>query len=483
VEPTITPPSELTDLLGRVALRLRLRHALRDLVYGSWAGCATGVLLLLLSKFLWLGVPGIVAAGAALAACQLAGLGVGLSRKVLPETGLALLVDKGLGTREQIVSALEASQVVRPDAALSSALVERARLLAGRLDPAEAVPLVRRREMRPLLFLPLGLALLPALMLLPPFTGSAEPRPDGVDEQVVEEGEALEDRLQEIEQEAGEELPEEIREQLAELAEELQNEQLDAEEALQRIEQMQDQLEQFQEDLADKSEAEELQQAAEQLQHSELTQELGEALEVPDFEKAAAAAEKMAQKAAEASAAEQQQAAQALSQAAQQLAESNPELAEKMQQMADQMNQMSQQGQQGQGMTPEQQQALQQMAQQLQQMQQDGLAEQLKQDSASASRSSSDTDAAPDPEYVRRSTAGARRRTGRTSRDGEGLPECSAAPDPCSFHKGGRSASQTARDASDRRPILRPTVCPPARPPIARACIEHRPTPAPGTSA
>ena len=381
MESTITPPSELTDLLGRVALRLRIRHALRDAVYGAWLGCAAGALLLVLSKFVWLGLPGIVLAAVVLAMCLLVGLAVGLSRKVLTETGLALLVDRGLGTREQIVSALEASQVVRSDAALSGTLVERACELAGRLDPAEAVPLVRKRELRPVMFLPLGLALLPGLMLLPPFTGSATPRPEGMDEQVVEEGAALEERLQEIEQETGEELPEDIREELAQLAEELQNEQLDAEEALQKLEEMQNQLEQFQEELADKSSADELQQAAEELADSKITEDLGEALQEPDLEKAAEEAEKMAQKAADATAAEQQAAADAMERAAQAMAESNPEMSQKMQEAAEAMQQMAENSQQGKESGSEMsQQQMQQLAQQLQQMEQDGLAEKLKED-------------------------------------------------------------------------------------------------------
>ena len=381
----LSPPDELQRLLDRVARRLRVRHAVRGAAFGLWAGCAFGALLVLASKVVWLGIPVGFLAGAAVFLGLLAGLLVGLSRKVLTDTGLALLVDRGLGTREQIVSALEASLVVGDGDALDLAdnLVRRGRELAEELDPAKAVPLVRKPEARPFYFLPLGLALIPALMFLPPFRGIADPTRRGMDEEVVEEGAALEQRIEEMQQEMEAALPEDIREELAELTEDLQNEQLDAEEALQKLEEMQEQLEEFQEELAEKSQADELQEAAEQLSQSELTQELGEALAEPDLEKAAEAAEKLAEKAGEASAAEQQAAAQAMQQAAEALSESNPELSQQMQEMAQQMQQMAenqQTGQGSQGMTPEQQQAMQQMAEQLQQMQESGVAEQMAQD-------------------------------------------------------------------------------------------------------
>jgi hypothetical protein len=380
----LSPPDELRRLLDRVARRLRVRHAIRGAAFGLWAGCALGVVLVLVSKAVWLGVPVIGLASAAVLLGMLAGLLFGLSRRVLSETGLALLVDRGLGTREQIVSALEASLVVGdPDSVdMADLLVQRGRELAQELEPARAVPFVRRNEARPFYFLPLALALVPALTLLPPFRGIADPTRRGMDEEVVEEGEALQERIEEMQQEMEAELPEDIREELAELTEDLQTEQLDAEEALQKLEEMQEQLEEFQEELAEKSPADELQEAAEQLSQSELTQDLADALAEPDLEKAAEAAEKLAEKAGEASAAEQQAAAQAMQQAADALAESNPELSQQMQQAAQQMQQMAENQQSGgsEGMTPEQQQAMQQMAEQLEQMQQSGLSEQMAQD-------------------------------------------------------------------------------------------------------
>jgi hypothetical protein len=382
VDTLLSPPDEIQHLIDRVARRLRARHALRGALFGLWGGVGVGAALVLVSKLIWFGIPAwqLGAAAAALGMCT--GFLIGYGRRVLSDTGLALLVDRGLGTREQIVSALEASTVIGDTDAmnLSEQLVERARRLATELEPAEAVPLMRRHEMRPLYFLPLGLALVVGLMFLPPLSSLATPTSDGADPEVVEEGEALEEKIQAIAEEMDAELPEEIREQLDQLAEELQSEELTADEALAELEEMQDELEQFQEDLEQESQADELQQAAEELSQSELTQDLAEALAQPDLAQAAAEAERLAEKMNEASAAEAQAAAGAMQRAAEALAESNPELAQQMQQMAQQMQQAASEQQQGgdsSSMTPEQAQAL---AEALQQMQQGGMSEQLQQD-------------------------------------------------------------------------------------------------------
>jgi len=381
-EPIETAPEELEALLARVERRLRLRHAAHAAVLGTWGGCVLAALVLLASKFAWLGVDAAWLAGGAVLLGTACGLIAGLFRRTLDPTGRALLVDKQLGTREQIVSALEAARLdpLGDPHELTAALVDRGRSLAASLDPATAVPLIRRREMKGLFFLPLALAVLVGLLFVPTLGSIALPLNPGQDPEVVEEGESLEERLEEIQQQADAELPDDVKEQLANLAEELQNEELTAEEAQEKLEEMQDQLEQFQEELADKSQADELQEAAEELSDNEITEDLGEALQEPDLEQAAAEAEKLAEKMQQASAAEQQAAAGAMERAAQALAESNPELSEQMQQMAQQMKEAGQQGGgegQQNGMTPEQ---MQQLAQQLQQMQDDGLAEKLKQD-------------------------------------------------------------------------------------------------------
>jgi DNA repair exonuclease SbcCD ATPase subunit len=310
-----------------------------------------------------LGIQPWIVAVAAVVGCALGGLAVGLSRRCLDQTGCALLVDRGLGTREQIVSALEAAQksaiagdVAATGSALAYALIDRGRELAEELDPAAAVPLIRRRLLWP------SLGLIPAL---------------------VEEGQDLAERIQEITEQSDVELPEELRDQLDELAEQLKNEELTPEEAREKLEEMQDQLAEFQEQLADKSTADELQQAAEALADNPITEDLAKALEQPDLEQAAKEAEKLAQKAAEASAAEQQAAAGAMQQAAQALAQTNPELAQQLQQAAEALSQAAQNqgegqdGQDGQGLTPEQ---AQQLAEQLKKMQADGMAEKLADD-------------------------------------------------------------------------------------------------------
>ncbi len=377
------PPDELNKLLDRVAFRLRLRHAVHGAVFGLWAGCALGVLWMIASRFLWFGFSPLWFAGGALGTGLLVGLAIGLSRRCLDETGCALLVDRGLGTREQIVSALEASRegIVDAGSALSFALVDRGRSLAAELDPSTAVPIWRRRERRPLLFLPLGLAALPAVFFIPPINSTNFFNLPGMNEEVVEEAEQLQDRIEEIQEESEAALPEDIQAELEQLAEDLQRQKLTPEEAQEKLEEMQDQLEQFQEELADKSSADELQQAAEELADSELTEDLGEALQEPDLEKAAEEAEQMAQKAADASAAEQQAAADAMQRAAQALSESNPEMSQKMQEAAEAMQQMADNSAQGKEAGSQMsQQQMQQLAQQLQQMDQDGLAEKLKED-------------------------------------------------------------------------------------------------------
>lgn len=375
-------PEELQRLLDRVERRLRLRHSLHGAVLGAWAGCVVAALVLLASKLIWLGPHAPWIAGGVLGFSVLVGLTVGLMQRTLDDTGRALLVDKQLGTEEQIVSALEAARLdpLGDPHDLSAALVDRGRILAGSLDPSTAVPLARKRELRFAYFLPLGAAALVGLLFVPTLGSIALPIRDDQNPEVVEEGEELQDRIEEIQEQMDAELPEDVREELAKLAEELQEEALTPEEARDRLEEMQDQLEQFQEELADKSEADELQQAAEELAGNEITEDLGEALQEPDLEQAAQEAEKLAEKMLQASAAEQQAAAGAMERAAQALAESNPELSQQMQQMAQQMKEAAGQqgdGQNGQGMTPEQ---AQQLAEQLQKMQQEGMTEKLKQD-------------------------------------------------------------------------------------------------------
>jgi len=382
LEPLIEPPQELQKLLSRVAWRLRVRHGAQGAILGLWVGIALAAIVIITGKFTWLPLTPLLLGAICVGAGLFSGLAVGMARPLLDATGRALLVDKGLQTREQIVSALEASRTVLTgeQGDLNDTLVERGRALAGELDPATAVPLWRRGWLKHLLLQPLGIAGLASLLLIPAFTEGTFRIKPGQDEEVVEEGQELEERIEEILEQGQEQLPEEVREELEALAEALQNEELTPEEAREQIEEMQDQLAEFQEELEQESAADELQQAAEELAQSEVTEDLGEALQEPDFEKAAQEAEKLAEKMQQASAAEQQAAAGAMQRAAQAMAESNPELAEKMSQAAQQMQQAAQQqqgGQQGEGMSQEQ---AQQLAQQLQQMQQDGLAEQLKQD-------------------------------------------------------------------------------------------------------
>ncbi len=386
METTIPPPPELERLLGRVAMRLRLRHAIGDAVRGLWIGVVLAAILLLLSRVVWLGDQPWMWAAAAVAACGLGGLGLGASRRCLDETGCALLVDRGLGTREQIVSALEASRasalagdVASTGSALAYALVDRGRELAEELDPAAAVPLVRRRSQRRILALIPALGVLPALLLLPRVSPASFPHRPGQDEQVVEEGRQLAERIREIEEQSGVELPAEVRDQLDELAEQLLEEELTPEEARERLDEMRDQLAQFQEELARDSAADDLQRAAEELADNPITEDLAEALDTPDLERAAREAERLAEKAADASAAEQQAAAGAMRQAAQAVAESDPELAQKLRETADAMDGgQGEPGQQGEGgLTPEQ---ARQLAEQLRQMQESGLAETLAED-------------------------------------------------------------------------------------------------------
>jgi len=383
VEPLIQPPEELRRLLARVAWRLRLRHGMQGAIVGLWVGIALAAVVVVLSKFTFVFLSPWILAAIAVGAGALAGGIIGGAMRLLDDTGRALLVDKGLQTREQIVSALEASRTVLTDdvSDLNETLVHRGRALAAELDPATAVPLWRRRWLRHLLAQPLGGAAVIGMLFIPAFTDGTFRILPGQDPEVVEEGQQLQERIEEILEQGEQQLPEEIQEQLEKLAESLQNEELTPEEAREKIEELQDELAEFQEELAEQSEADELQQAAEELAQSEVTEDLGEALQEPDFEKAAQEAEKLAEKMQQASAAEQQAAAGAMERASQALAESNPELSKQLSQAAQQMQQMAeQQGSSGQnqdGMTQEQ---MQQLAEQLQQMQQEGLAEQLKQD-------------------------------------------------------------------------------------------------------
>lgn len=301
----------LEAALTRARSRLRARGALGGAAIGAQVGAwlaVAAVVALRLSGILSL--PGTAVAALLLVSVAAAvGAAIGAARSPLDRRSLALLVDRLGGTEELLLTALHVAGTDDPNREEILGRLRRAEVP----DPAARLPLRVPRHLR-FAAVPVALALL--LSFLPALDLA---RPTGHGDPVAEAGERLEERLQELRSEDGVELPPEIEREVAALAEDLQADPMGAEEALQRLEQLQQQLERFEESLAGSGDLlEDLESAAKALDE-QATEALAEALEEGDLERAAEAAQDLEQSLAEATPEERQRAAEALQEAGERL--------------------------------------------------------------------------------------------------------------------------------------------------------------------
>ena len=350
-------PPPMDRLLKAAARRLAQRRAVRGATRGLWVGLALSAGALRARWLGWLSPwqAAILAAAIPTLAAGL-GAGVGWMRGGLSERELALLVDRCLGTEEAVVTAmhqLQAGSVSPGLGAVVDTLGARAGEVAADL-PLRPPPATRWAP-------PTWAAIVALALLSPPLlapwlraaTGSSEPSA------AAAEGERLAERMAELEErEEGSQLPEELQRDVADLASDLQGETLTPEEAVERLESLEQQLQQFQEELSGSDNVlEELEEAARELD-AEATEGLSEALSQGDLEQAAQEAADLSEALSQATPEEQREAAEALQQAGEALQRSSEpgmqQAGEAMEQLGQQMQQQAQSGAEGQQGDPAQ---------------------------------------------------------------------------------------------------------------------------------
>lgn len=297
----------LDRTLRRARSRLRFRRILRAAAVGFQVGlgaaipAATAVRLLGLARWEALAIAGVVVGIAVAVGGLVGGVRPGLDRR-----SLALLVDRLGATDELVLTAVHVTELH----AAGTDDPNRDRILA-RLgsaplpDPRVLLPLSRPRHLR-WAAVPVGLLLATVLLVRPVLSlpWRAAPSP------VAREGQRLEERVAGMR--GGVELPEPLEQQVEDLGDALRGDDLSPEEARRRIEELQQQLAAFREDLAPSSELlHDLETAARALDAAS-TEALAEGLRAGDLEAAAGAANDLSESLSEASPAERARAAEAL---------------------------------------------------------------------------------------------------------------------------------------------------------------------------
>jgi len=311
------PNAALRAALDATRRRLLLRRAVRGGAVGAWAGVLAGGVSAALAHH-WIGWawgPSAAIAVAFTGVGVAVGFGVAAFWKGLDRRELALLIDRALGTDELLITALHLGES-DPD--------EGKRLLAELdidiADLAVKLPVSAPRH-TPGLALP---AVAIAAILMVPTLRPPSITPDAKD-QVQAEGERLADRIDDFEEEDEAELPEGIEREIAKLASDMQGDILEEEEALARLEDLQERLSTFADELAEsESMLEDLERAAKELD-AKATQELADALRSGDLDAASNAAKDLSESLSEATAEERQQAGESLKNAGEELSKSNSE--------------------------------------------------------------------------------------------------------------------------------------------------------------
>lgn len=232
---------EALDLqVGRLVQRERLNQILLRLVWGLFIGGAAGALYAVVTDFIPLPFPPLAAAVCGAAAGALAGVLVGV---LTPLSPLPLLIkaDKALDNHELSSTAFELASHSKKSI-FSEAIIEDAvRSLSG-ADPAK---ILRRPRMKLLPFLPLVLAA-SLLLSLFPMDLAALFSPKAVVEPAMRSiGEDLEAFGKRLEKKAAEENLQrmlELSQELQRLGQDFQNESLDQSEAQQRLQELESRL-------------------------------------------------------------------------------------------------------------------------------------------------------------------------------------------------------------------------------------------------
>lgn len=297
-----------------------------------------------LGTSVWLGGIAVITAPLVLAAAH-------VLWKAPSDRDLALKLDQTLGTHELHLTAVWLASGDGPSADEPSAQQVWQRLKT--VNRAQLLPIGEPMDWRPLGLLVAALIVAAGLWSRAPWI---PPAPAAVDASspIAQEGQRLAEQLEEP-SEIAESLSPEIRQELAELADEMIREELDIDEAQQRLEDLRNALSaEGAEDALDL-----LEDAAEALD-DDLTAALADALAQGDPQAAEEAARALEARLQEASAEQKQHAAQALQQAAQRLSSSqDPTQQAAAQSMQHAAESLAEGGSES-GLTPQQRQDLQQ---------------------------------------------------------------------------------------------------------------------------
>jgi len=349
----MSPPHPHVDPLLRATAR---RLAQRRTARGAGIGWAIGATLATVA--IPLRLLGLVSAPTAVAgALSLIALAVGLGallgwgRGRLTDRELALVVDRTLDSDESVLTGVD--RLARGQALPEPLARQLEGLAARRGELLAGLPLRRPQAGRWALAASavaiLGATLTPARLahLGQPH---AEPAP------MVAEGQRLQQRLAELEGREGDApdeatLPEGLRRDVADLARDLQGDELSPDEAVDRLEELEEQLDAFRDQLQPSSQLlDDLEDAARELD-SEATDALAESLAKGDLDGAADAAGDLADQLSQATPDEQREAAEALEDAGRRLQQSTDEglrqAGEAMEQTGQQLGERAQGDQQG----------------------------------------------------------------------------------------------------------------------------------------
>ncbi len=275
----------LQGSLGLVRARLRSQRALDAAAIGGWAGAAVGAFWAVgwLLRLLPLPHPSLLllpmAVGAAIAASFAA-------RRFQPtETELALIVDRLLGSREAVVTSLEARGrlAARVNRAAEQALEDAGPTLKAGLP---------YRLRRALMALPLAVLALFLLTLIPQIPPRATPAGPAGDPNA--EAERLDQRKDALERELGVELPEELDAEFAELVEAMKRGG-DQDTLAEQAEALADKLDKHRQQLESGGAAQQLKEAADALAEADgdAAQDLEDAAKNGDLDAAKDAIERM----------------------------------------------------------------------------------------------------------------------------------------------------------------------------------------------
>ena len=343
------PSSALRAALAATRRRLLFRRAVRGGATGAWFGVIGGGAVAAASHHLM----GLAWGPSSLIALTLTGFGVATGSgiaaviKGLDRHELALLLDRALATDELLVTALHLGDT-DPD--------ERDKLLAqldfDLADLPDRLPVRAPRHTR---WLPLPALVIAALLMAP--TLRPPTLTTGEQALIQTEGDRLAGRIKKVDDSIDAELPDGIDREIAELAADMQGDVLNEEEALARLEELQERLNAFTQQLAESEDMlQDLERAAKELD-AEATQELADALRDGDLDSASEAAKDLSESLSEATPEQRKQVSQNLERAGDELAKSDSEALQQagnaMQQAGDQLeNGQQSEGQGGEQQTP-----------------------------------------------------------------------------------------------------------------------------------